>query len=312
MLHMSVSSVQDWMTCKRLYYYKRIKKYEKNVYNLPFIVGRVVHEGLAAVMAKKKDAIEIMKAVYKKEKVAAQKQFVLTPEQLSELDKQEFITKGMLLAYQAKYSKMIRDMQLMGSEVEGAIRLSDDATFVIKLDNIVKIRQRKILHELKTTKAITPDYVKRIQTDLQTAAYFHLHNIIFEDEKIEEVMYDVIRKPSIKQKKKETLPEYMGRLAEWYKKPDDMGGVFHIERFKSPGITKDAVVNTIVKVSDEMLRCKQKEDYYQDFDKCHSYFGDVCPMYVLCHQGGETKENLLLYSVRKSYHVDKSNKGVGK
>ena len=51
-LHMSVSSVQDWMTCKRLYYYKRIKKYEKVQYNLPFIVGRVVHEGLSHVLAK--------------------------------------------------------------------------------------------------------------------------------------------------------------------------------------------------------------------------------------------------------------------
>lgn len=319
MLHMSVSSTQDFLTCRRLYYYKRIKKYEKTAYNLPFIVGRVVHEGLAALLNKSKDpktgkpnVLALMKATFVKERLMAQKQYVLSPEQLAELDRQEFVTRGMLLAYATKYSKMIRDMELMGSEVEGALQISDDVTFVIKLDNIVKIRGKKVLHELKTTKSITPDYVKRIQTDLQTAAYYHFHNIIFEDEKIDEIMYDVIRKPSIKQKKKETLPEYMNRLAEWYKKPDDYGGVFHIERFKKPGITEDAIINTAVKVSEEMLRSKQKDDYYQDFDKCHSYYGDVCPMYALCYQGGESKENLLLYSIRKSYHVDKSNKGVGK
>jgi len=323
-LHMSVSSVQDWMVCKRLYYYKRIKKYEKTSYNLPFIVGRVVHEGLAAVLAKsvdpktkKPNAIELMTAVYRKERKLAIDAFGLSPEQIEELDMQEFMTKGMLLAYQTKYAKMIADMKLLGSEVEGAIDIGNDVVFVIKLDNIVKVRSKKILHELKTTKQITPDYVKRIQTDLQTAVYFHFHNIIFEDSKIEEIMYDVIRKPSIHRKKAtkknpaETKIAFLERLQEWYKKPDDMS-VFHIERFKKPGINEDAVVNTVVKVSEEMLRCKEKEDYYQDFDKCHSYYGDVCPMYALCHEGGETKENLLSYKIRQSYHVSKENKGVGK
>lgn len=319
MLHLSVSSVQDWMTCKRLYYFKRIKKYEKTAYNLPFIVGRVVHEGLAALMNKSKDpktgkpnVLAKMKEVFVKERLMAQKQYVLSPEQLAELDRQEFVTRGMLTAYATKYSKMIRDMELMGSEVEGALQISDNATIVIKMDNIAKIRAKKVLHELKTTKAITPDYIKRIQTDLQTATYFHVHNIVFEDEKIDEIMYDVIRKPSIKQKKKETIPEYMNRLAEWYKKPDDYGGVFHIERFKTPGISESDTLNTMTKVSEEMLRCKEKDDYYQDFDKCHSYFGDVCPMYALCHEGGETKENLLQYTIRKPYKVSKENKGVGK
>jgi len=314
-LHMSVSSVQDWMTCKRLYYYKRIKKYNKIVYNLPFIVGRVVHEGLAAVLAKKPNAIGIMTAVYQRERAEAIKEFVLSPEQLEELDMQEFITKGMLLAYQSKYSQMIKDMKYLGSEVEGALDLGNGVTFVLKLDNVVVVRTKRILHELKTTKQITPDYVKRIQTDLQTAVYFHFHNIIWPESKIQEVMYDVIRKPSIRRKTKGKVKEskeaFLQRLQDWYKKPDDMS-VFHIERFKTPGIVEEAVINTVVKVSEEMLRSKHKEDYYQDFDKCHSYFGDVCPYYTLCHEGGESKENLILYNIKPSYHVSKENKGVGK
>ena len=324
-LHMSVSSVQDWMTCKRLYYYKRIKKYEKVLYNLPFIVGRVVHVGLAAVMAKSIDpktkqlnAIELMTAEFKKERKQAIAAFTLNPEQIEELDMQEFTTKGMLLAYRTKYSKMISDMTLMGSEVEGAIDIGNDVTFVIKLDNVVKIRAKKILHELKTTKHITPDYVKRIQTDLQTAVYFRFHNIIWEQDPIQEVMYDVIRKPSIRRKKgsknvpPETKLQFLERLQEWYKKPGDSDSVFHIERFKEPGITEDAVINTVVKVSEEMLRSKTKEDYYQDFDKCHSYYGEKCPYYEICHEGGESAANLVLYTIRKSYHVSKENKGVGK
>lgn len=312
-LHVSVSSIQDWMTCKRLYYYKRIKKYNKTAYNLPFIVGRVVHEGLAAVMAKKPNAIAIMEGVYKRERDAAIKEFTLSPDEIEELRMQEFTTKGMLLAYQSKYKQMIKDIQLLGSEVEGAVDIGNGAILVLKLDNVVRIRKRKVLHELKTTKMITPDYIKRIQTNLQVSVYYHAHNIIWPDEPIEEIIYDVIRKPSIRQKKKgktaESKEQFLQRLQEWYKKPEDMS-VFHIERFKEPGIDQDSVVNTVTKVSDEMLRCKEKDDYYQDYEKCRSYYGDVCPYIPLCFEGGETKENLVLYQIGKSFHINKENKKV--
>jgi hypothetical protein len=281
-------------------------------------VGRVVHEGLAALLSKsvdpktkKPNAMEVMVNAYKEERKKAIQEFGLTPDKIEVLNMQEFVTKGMLLAYQKKYSKMIADMRHLGAEVEGALDLGNDVTFVLKLDNIVKVRNKKILHELKTTKEITPDYVKRIQTDLQIATYYHFHNIIWPEEPIEEVMYDVVRKPSIRIKKTESKPQFLERLQSWYQKPEDMS-VFHIERFKKPGIDEESVTNTIVKVSEEMLRCKEKEDYYQDFDKCHSYYGDVCPYYTLCHEGGERKENLVLYQIRKSYHVSKANKGVGK
>lgn len=312
MLHISVSSLQTWMTCKRLYYYRHIKKYEKIVYNLPFIVGRVMNEGLQAVFQKKEDPIGITMKAFHRERVAAIKAFTLSPEELEKLDLQEYITQGMLVAYRKKYKRMIDDMTWLGSEVEGGVELGDDVMLVIKMDNIFLIRKRKVLHEGKTSKMITPDYVKRIQTDFQTATYYHFHNLLWPDEPIQEVMYDVVRKPSIKQKKKETKIEFKDRVIQWYDQPDGEGSVFHIERFKEPMITAEAITNTVVKVADEMKRVKDMEDYYQDFDKCASYFGDICPYYSLCHEGGETKGNLLMFKKRESYHVSKENKGVGK
>lgn len=309
-LHISVSSLQDFMTCRRLYYYKRIKKYERPVFSIPFLVGRVVHLGMNYLLEKKPNAIELMTKYFQGEKKNIRNTFTLTEKQEHDLNEQEFVIKGMLAAYTRKYGKMLRDTKLLGSEVEGSLQFDDDVIFVLKLDNIVLVRAKKILHELKTSKDITPDYVKRIRTDMQTAIYFYFHNIIFEDDKIDEVMYDIIRKPSIRQKKTESYPMFLQRLSVWYDETDGEESVFHIERFKKPGIEESDIINTVQKVSDEMLRCKTKEDYYQDYDKCHSYFGDVCPMYELCHEGGETKENLVLYQIRKPYHVSKENKGV--
>lgn len=311
MLHISISSLQDFMMCRRLYFYKRIKKYDRMMFSIPFLVGRTIHEGMNHVFSKQKDPITLMVKYFREEKKKIKEAFTLTEEQEKDLNEQEHITKGMLAAYRKKYAKMIRDMQLLGSEIEGAVEIGDNVTFVIKLDNIVLIRDKKILHELKTSKYITPDYIKHIQTNIQTAAYYYLHNIIWPKEPIVEIMYDVIRKPGIRQKKGESYNEYLKRLGEWYDKPDDMA-VFHIERFKKPVISEGDLLNTVTNVSNEMLKSKHKEDYYQDFDKCHSYYGDRCPYYELCHEGGETKENLVLYQIRKSYHVNKSNKGVGK
>lgn len=307
-LHISVSSYSDFMTCRRLYFYKRIKKYERSEFNIPFVVGKVVHYGMEHIFKKASNAIERTVEYFRKEKAEINKTFILTEKQSEQLNEQEIVTQGMLKAYRKKYAAMIRDMKVLGTEVEGSVMLEDDVAIVVKLDNLVSIKERKILHELKTTKYLTPDYVKRIQTDKQTAFYFHFYNVLFEKKPIKEVMYDVIRKPSIRQKQSESKQQYLQRLEEWYDMPDSEGNKFHIERFKEPKIGFNALLESVSGVAADMKRCKHKEDYYQDFDKCTSYYGDICPYYALCHEGGETKENLVLYQIRKSYHVDKSNK----
>ena len=315
MLHISVSTLKDFMTCRRLYYYKRIKRYDKNIFNIPFIVGRTVHSGLGYILERKKDKkgqmldpVKRMVEYFKTEKVKANKEFTLSVEEIEDLNEQEHITQSMLTAYISKYKAMLRDAILIGSEVEGALQYGDNVTFVIKLDNLLRVRGKKILHELKTSKYITPAYVKMIQTDIQSSTYFYLYNEIFTKSPIEEIMYDVIRKPSIRQKKAESYPAFLQRLQEWYEQKQDMS-VFHIERFKQPKITQESAFNTLAGVADDMLRCKDKESYYQDFEKCSSYYGDVCPYYELCHEGGEIPQNLVLYQIRKSsYKVDKSNK----
>lgn len=308
-LHISVSSLDDFMTCRRLYYYKRIKKYEKSVFNLPFLVGRVVHEGMSHLLKKKSNAIELMVKFFREEKKKINEQFVLDEKQLKDVNEQEHITKAILTAYSRRYAKMLKDATLLDSEVEGALQLSDNVVFVIKLDNLMRIRGKKVLHELKTSKYITPEYVKMIQTDRQMTIYYRFYNLIFEKHPIQEVMYDVIRKPSIRQKKTESYSTFLKRLSEWYDETDEMSK-FHIERFKEPIVSEESILNTVQHVASEMLASKSKEDYYENHDNCASYYGDICPYYELCHRGGETKENLVLYQIRKSYHVNKANDGT--
>lgn len=303
-LHVSVTSIKDFMTCPRLYYYKRIKKYEKIEYSIPFLVGKVIHLGLSLVFQKNKNAIKLMLECYRSERKKINDYFTLTTNEEEDLNEQEYIVQGMLKAYQRRYEKMIRGVTLIGSEVEGVAEFNDNVNVVIKLDNLIRIDKKKVLHELKTSKYITPDYVRSIRTDFQHSLYYHIYNALYPETPINEVMYDIIRKPSIRQKKEETYPAFLIRLEEWYQRPDDMA-VFHVERFSEPLLTQEDVFNTVEKVSNIMLQCKNEEEYYQDFEKCYGYYGSKCPYYELCHSGGESKENLVLYQIRKPYHVKK-------
>ncbi len=302
MLHISVNSLLDFMTCRRLYYYKRLRRYDRIVFDVAFIVGRVMGIGISALFSKKGDAEKIMLDCYNKEKSFYKKEFVLSEEQLEDLKEVEYTCIGMLKAYRDRYSKLISDSVLLGSEVEGKLEIDDNVTVVIKLDNLLKIRKKKVLHELKTSKYITQDYVRSIRTDMQHTIYYYIYNMIYEDSPIESILYDIVRKPSIRQRKDENRQQFLKRLQEWYGTTQDMS-VFHLERFDEPLIKKEDMLNTILKVADEMLKSKTKEDYYQDFTKCHSYYGKRCPYYELCHEGGETKENLVLYQPRVTYRV---------
>lgn len=310
MLHVSISSMSDFMTCRRLYYWKRIKRYDRVVFSVPFLVGRVVHDGIGSLISTKNvdKALLAVKEAYSRELKAVKETVILTQDQKEDLAEQEYVTRSMVEAYAYRYKKMLSNASHLDNEVGGRVRLSDKVTFVFKLDNLLRVRGKKILHELKTSKYITPDYIRHVQTDRQTAAYFYMYNTVYRKSPINEIMYDVIRKPSIRQKKNESYQAYLVRLKEWYQKPDEMS-VFHIERFEKPVVGEYDTLNTIEKVSHEMLRCKDSDDFYQNTEHCHSYYGNRCPYYELCHEGGETKQNLTLYQPRKQYKVEGPKKG---
>lgn len=297
-MKVSISSIQDFLSCRRMYYYKRIKKYERDSLSIPHLVGRVVHTGIYHLFNRSKDYIREAVNFLEKEKKCLVNKFTLSPEDEQDLNEVEMTVRGMLEAYKKRYAIMLRDVKLVNNEQEGMLDIGGDK-FVYKIDNIINVRGRKILHELKTSKYITHDYVKSIRTNFQTAAYFYAYNY-GEKDPIMEVMYDIIRKPSIRQKKNESYGAFLKRLSEWYDNVDDGDNKFHVERFDKPLISENDVFCTVEGVLKDLKKSKIKEDFYQNFEKCHSYYGDRCPYYELCHEGGETKENLVLYNIGRS------------
>ena len=301
-LHVSYSSLEDFKNCPRYYFYKRIKKLERPTFNIHFLIGRVVHEGVYWIFRKPDKAMKRMLRMYKAEVEQARKQY----KEMSVDDEQNLVfwkegVKGMLAAFRSRYLVPHRKFKFVANEVPIRYPLSKKVTIVGKLDNIVANPKRKV-HELKTAKGIDEQRISSVQTDPQTGLYFWIFNKICKPaEKLYGIIYDIIKKPSIRQRQNESKSEFMERLGNWYESLE--GGIkFHREAMDKPLIQGEEVLNTVIKRTDLMLRCKEKADYWQEFSYCIHDWGK-CEFFELCHEGGETKANLKLYQIRPSYKV---------
>lgn len=304
-LFVSYSSMSGFRKCPRYYYWKYVRRLEKRTFNMAFIVGRIMHHGIQTLFSDPKHADQEIRKKYKMEAQIARKEFP----QISTWDEenliaQEYLTTGMLNAFKVYFSKFLGATKHIATEKPLLYALNKRVTIVGKIDNIIANQQKKWIYELKNLKSLDMDRIKAIRTDPQSGLYLEVHNRQEKkSDRLDGIIYKIIRKPQIRQKKKESRREFLVRLSEWYTDQTD-GLKFHLERIKGSFISGEAVINTVEKVSQQMIDAdREKENYFQDFSACVRDWG-VCQMYDLCH--GDEKANLKLYTIRKKYKVQDS------
>jgi len=310
--YVSHTTIMDYLTCQRYYYFKTIRRLELDVLKLPFIVGRVMHIGIAYILMQKKNAIALTTTHLEDEIQTARKKFPeMTTEQEEKLELLRLTVPGMMKAYSERYAKFIQEAEHLDSEIPFKYDLGNGVVVVGKIDNLLKTKKQKLyLHELKSSTYISVEYVRAIQTDAQTSLYFHVlkdtPQLMKKQGVISGIIYDVQRKPSIKQKKKESKSEFGKRLSEWYEQYDGQQK-FHQETIHQPLISKEDLLNTYRRASDEIRKKTKKEEFYQNFQSCVRDWG-FCEHYRLCHKGGETKENLVAFKIRERYKAQEPEK----
>jgi len=260
-----------------------------------------MHHGIQTLLSDPQKAEKEIAKKYKDEAQTARKEFSLSPYEEDDLAAQEYSTIGMLQAYRRKYSKFLADTEHVRTEHPIKYELNKQVVVVGQIDNVLLNRSLRWIWELKNLKSLDMDRVNSIKTDPQTGLYYKLYNLTAKKaDRLDGILYQIVRKPSIRRKQKESRREFLVRLQEWYSSEDSGGLKFHLERIKGSFISGDAVLNTIDKVTQQMLNCKTKEDYFQDFGKCVSEW-DKCAYYGLCH--GNEAEEIKLLQIRKPYKV---------
>jgi len=302
-LFVSFGSLNAFSKCPRYYWYKHIRRLELVKFNIAFTIGRIMHHGIQVLFESPKKAEEEIKKKFKEEAQNARKQFPqMGIDDEQELAQQEFISVGMLRAFRAYYSKFLKETTHISTEFSIKYQLNPQVTVVGKIDNIIANFKKLYIYELKNLKSFDMSRIQSIKTDPQTSLYFELYNRMAKKaDRLNGIIYKIIKKPQIRQKQSESKGEFLRRLEGWY---EDRGETkFHLERLNAPFISGEAVLNSVDKVSKRMLANGfSKEEYYQDFSYCVHDWG-LCQFYGLCHEGGETPANMKLYKIRPKFKV---------
>jgi len=301
-LFVSYSSMSGFRKCPRYYYWKYIRRLEKPTLKVPYIVGRIMHHGIQTLFSKPEKAESELKKKYKVEVQRARVEFPqMEAYHEEDLAKQEYVTVGMLQAFRVYYRKFLDATKHIATEKAIKYELNKRVTVVGVIDNIIQNQGRRWIYELKNLKSLNMDKVKSIQTDPQSSLYLEVYNrTVKKADALDGIVYQIIRKPSIRQKKKESRGEYLRRLQDWYQDQTE-GAKFHLERLKGSFIPGTAVINTIEQVSQQMLACGgEKDRYFQDFSYCIHDWGP-CQFYDLCHGKEKEKDTLKLFQIRKKF-----------
>lgn len=282
-INLSFSAVSSFMDCKRKYWFSYVRYLELIAFQPQNVVGNCVHFGLFKLYSKEGNAVNEAIKMMESEKQNLRKKLELSVQQEQILKEQEYAIKGMLKAYALHYKRHIAKAKHIANELKMLYDIDKRTRLVIKMDNIKEVKKKRYVHEIKTAKSLTPDYIKNIKNDVQTAIYFHGHNrIVSKQDRLHGIIYDVIRKPSIRRKKSETPSQFMRRLSEYYTSSNE-SELFYMETIEKPLLSDKRVFSTLEHVAEEIRNCLTEDDFYPN-DR-HCYVRSRCNFYDICHFG---------------------------
>mgnify|MGYP001600060034 FL=1 len=290
MLTLSYSKIKLFLTCRRAYDYRYIRRLERDVFNIAYLVGNTIHKGTYYIYTKNPRYVQLTLDFYNNEvKNIRNVALSLSIDEEQDIERWKVIIKGMLTAYYSKYKEFIHKTQHMHNEQSMLYVLNTDTSIVVKPDNILKHNGQLLLHEMKSYKYVNIEAINRVETDLQTILYFVVYNLAVKkkSEKLHGIIYDIIQKPSIRRKNTESEKLFLRRLENYYNSNSEL---FYKEVITKPFATVDNILMLLETIASDMRVCADNKNMcYQNFMMCNNY--GKCEYYELCHKG-ENKATL--------------------
>lgn len=191
------------------------------------------------------------------------------------------------------------------SELEFSFPVNPDGdSHVGKMDGVIRHKEwnKVFVYELKTATAREKDsYIHRLGVDRQVFA-----NIYAAKEMgfhVDGILYDIIWKPMIRQKKEETVDQ----LADRFVATINADPSLHFQRevlYRKEGDINDHLYD--VQAQFEALHNARKEGgrFYRNSGACDN-FGKLCPYFSVCLEGGVELESAYRIRDRKLPELSK-------
>jgi hypothetical protein len=181
-------------------------------------------------------------------------------EEISDLENIQVMVQAMLLGYTEKFEQInIKPHLRVNVPVITGYRLG------CELDGFYQNGVERWIAELKTSTTIDKNYIDKLDTDFQMNCYFFGATHWFH-KPITGVLYRIVKKPSIRQKKTETRNEFLKRLMlEFVEKKDDY---FYQQKIYKNQLALKIFEKEIVDIFKDMEQCYKQDRWYKSGEQC--------------------------------------------
>jgi hypothetical protein len=192
------------------------------------------------------------------------------------------LATAMMTGYASRYP--IEDFDIVALERTFEGEIINPATgarsrsFVLagKVDGLVRIGDEHCVLEHKTASSLDGDYLERLWTDFQITLYaYYVEQTL--GLRISGVLYNVLVKARLKQKRTESEADFQARLLAKYEQP----AMFHREMLYLSRDQFTVLRAELWELTQAFLDARRRNTWYQNTGHCFSHFRP-CPYFALC------------------------------
>lgn len=238
---LTYSEIRTWKQCRYRHELSYVKRYAANEKASYFKRGSAVHRFIE-LMHTQTEPIVIDTLIDQLRREWCAEIAYMQPDEegektpvIGDEDKEELaVLEGMIRAYHKHY---FLNNEFAGYLAEAAVSATiDDAVSWAKIDGIIKLKRQMDaywIHEIKTASSFSDNDRKLLNIDDQSHHYLMTVQTKWPEKNFVGAIRTVIKAPSIKQTKKETVDEYCKRVvADYQERPEFYLRRFYVEKPK--------------------------------------------------------------------------------
>ena len=268
------SNIGLFKNCRKAYYYRNIERLVPRITSAARGIGTAIHKGIETGSID--EALAVFADIFPSDQTEA-----------NTLETNKVIVQAMLEGYFERFGNGFPEAEDSKTEIEFSISIRNpktkakSRTFILsgKADCVVKLGGKWWLMEYKTAGQVGKSYIDKLMLDSQITTYIYALQKYL-GIKIAGVMYRVIRKPSIRQTKKETLEQFLDRLIADYKDRPEFY-FFEEKLYRSQADLKEFEAE-LWGLTQDILKCKREGLYYKNTSRCRDW--GACEYIPLCLQ----------------------------
>jgi len=305
-MYITQSEVGDFTRCRYKWYLTYIERITPKKEPHYFEDGSIFHNALEN-LGNGMEPVEIAATIRKEyEDLAKNSRVAVTQEMLEDYDKRMITIQGMVVGYIELYGKeYANEWELVDAEEEFCIEFMPGVWQMGKKDKRIRKKSDGLLYlvEHKSASQISSSYINKLPRDQQTLTYAWADSQEHPEEPVTGVIYDVVKKPKIRQKKNETRKEFLKRIELLY--TDEPENYFFRETLRYNKKRLEKFEKNLKVVATHMQRCIEdpKNNVYRSWPTACEDFGG-CGFKDICNKGSLKGPHMQSFYKRENKHME--------